>query len=346
MYFQTNNLIRMVAVVAAIVWLAACSGDTNVAGGGGGIVGTGKQVVASGEVTGFGSVFVNGIEFTRSKDAGVSATPIVLDFDNIFSAAEGVLRPGMMVAVSGSYDSATNKGSYSLIEFSPELRGILENGSVNVLAGSLTVLGRVVKTGASTIFDGVSGLNELQTRQSEGLELEVSGYLDTGGTLQASRIALKSSGFTGGKVQLKGTVNSVNSTSFALGSLTISTSGATFVDMTIADLTVVGLIVEVRGTLTGTTVSNARIKRKSATSGVQSGESINIKGIAAGIPVANRFELFGPDGPLPITIFNASIFRKGTLQDASIIVPGTQLEVEGTVQADGSIAARKISVES
>jgi hypothetical protein len=342
----TNNIIQIVVVAVIAVCLAACSGGTNVAGGGGGIVGTGKQVVASGEVTGFGSVFVNGIEFSRSTDTGVSTTPIVLDFDNTVSAGEGVLRPGMMVAVSGLYDSATNKGSYSQIEFSPELRGLLENGSVNVLTGSLTVLGRAVKTRTTTIFDGVSGLTELQTLQVQGLELEVSGYLDSGGVVQATRIALKSSGFTGGKVQLKGTVSSVNSTSFVLGSLAISTIGATFVDMTAVDLSQAGLIVEVRGTLTGATVSNARIKRKSATSGVQAGESINIKGVAAGAPVADRFILSGPDGPLPVTISAATIFRGGTLSDASIIVSGAQLEVEGTVQADGSIAARKISVDS
>jgi uncharacterized protein DUF5666 len=346
MRIPTYDLIRRVVVVVIAACLAACSGGSNVADGGGGIIGTGKQVVASGEVTGFGSVIVNGIEFTRSTEPDVSATPVVLAFDNVSSAAEGVLRTGMMVAVSGSYDTASKKGSYTQIVFSPELRGLLEISPVNAAAGSLTVLGRTVQTGASTVFDGISGINELQTRQNQGLELEVSGYLDSGGTVQASRIALKSHGFTSGTVQLKGRVSLVNTTSFALGSLTVSTSDATFVGMTAADLTVAGLIVEVRGTLSGTSVSNARIKRKSATSSVQSGESINIKGVAAGTPVAGSFVLSGPDGPLLITTFDASFFRGGTSSNASIIVSGARLEVEGATQADGSLAARKISVET
>jgi len=303
-------------------------------------------VVVSGEITGFGSVIVNGIEFNRSTEADVSATPVELAFDNVSSPGEGILRPGMMVAVSGSYDTATNKGSYSRIVFSPELRGSLDAGSVNAAVGTLTILGRTVQIGASTIFDGVSDMQELQTLQNQGLELEVSGYLDSSGTVQASRIAQKSSGFTGGTVQLKGRTSSVTNTSFALGSLTVSTNGATFVGMTAADLTVAGLIVEVRGTMIGATVSNARVERKSATSSVQSGESINIKGVAAGTHLAGSFVMSGPDGPLLITTSGASFFRGSTSSDASLIVPGARLDVEGAVQADGSLAARKISVDT
>lgn len=337
----------MVVIVAVAACLAACSGGgATVAGGGGGIVGTGKQVLVSGEITGFGSVIVNGIEFTRSTDPAVPATPVLLAFDNIFSNGEGALRPGMMVTLTGSYDSSTSKGSYSRIIFSPELRGLLDNGSVNIAAGSLTILGRTVQAGVSTIFDGISDINELQIRQSQGLELEVSGYLDSGGTVQASRIALKSSGFAGGKVQLKGSVTSVDNNSFALGSHTVSTVGATFVGMTAADLTAAGLIVEVRGTLSGSAVNNARIERKNATVGVLNGGSINIKGVAAGAPVAGSFVLSGPDGPLKITISGTSFVRGSSPADAGIITPGARLEVEGAAQADGSLAAQKISAET
>ena len=63
MRLQMVSIARFLAACALAATLAACGGGSseNVAGGGGGIVGTGKQVVASGEVTGFGSVIVNGI---------------------------------------------------------------------------------------------------------------------------------------------------------------------------------------------------------------------------------------------------------------------------------------------
>jgi hypothetical protein len=341
----THNLIRILIAVVVAACLVSCGGGTTVAGGGGGVVGTGKQVV-NGEVTGFGSVIVNGIEFSRSTAPGVSATPIELAFDSLSNSTEGVLRPGMMVSIAGSYDTATNMGNYTRIIFSPELRGALDNGSVNAATGTFTVFGRLVQTGASTVYDGVSDIQELQTRQNERLELEVSGYLNSAGTVHASRIALKSTGFTNGKVQLKGQVSAVTAGSFTLGSLVVSTSGATFVGMTAADLATAGLIVEVRGALVGTTVSTAHIVRKSATSGGVSGDSLDVKGVAVGTPVAGSFVLSTPDGPLLVTISGSSFDRGSSPADASIVVPGARLEVEGAVQADGTLTARKTSVET
>lgn len=341
----TNDLIRILIVVLIAVCLVSCGGGTNVAGGGGGVVGTGKQVV-NGEVTGFGSVIINGIEFSRSSAPGVSSTPIELAFDGLSNSTEGVLRPGMMVSLAGSYDTASSKGVYTRIVFSPELRGALDNGSVSAAVGSFTLLGRTVETGASTVYDGVSDILELQTRQNQGLELEVSGYLGANGAVQASRIALKSTGFTGGKVQLKGLVTAVGAGSFTVGSQVVSTSGATFVGMSAADLPTVGLIVEVRGILSGGSVGSARIERKSPTSGGVAGDSLDIKGVAAGAPVAGSFVLSSPDGPLQVTLSGTTFTRGNTPVDVSIVVPGARLEVEGAVKSDGSLAARKISVET
>jgi len=199
------SIARLLAGCLLTAFLAACGGSgggPSVAnGGGGGIVGTGKQVVASGEVSGFGSIIVNGIEFSRSSDPDVSPAPIVSAFDNSSSSREDSLRVGMVVAVSGSYDPVSGKGSYSRIVFSPELRGPLDNGSVNPAAGKMQVMGRTVQVGAATVFDGVADLDELGVRQGQGLELEVSGYLDSSGMLHASRIGLKSNNFSGGSVQ-------------------------------------------------------------------------------------------------------------------------------------------------
>ena len=349
-----GNIMRILAVCALTVWLAACDGGGNATGGGGGIIGTGKQVVASGEVNGFGSatvagsggVIVNGIEFTRSSAADVSPAPITLAFDNISTASEDVLRPGMLVTVSGSFDSASRKGSYSAIVFSPELRGPLDNGSVNAVAGSFSVLGRTVQNGAATVFDGISDMNELALRQGQRLELEVSGYLDSQGRIQASRIALKSTEFVNGIVQFKGAVGARGQGSFTIGAVSVSTDSATFVDMSASDLALPGLVVEVRGTLNGTTVINARVERKSSTEGVETGESVRIKGVATGPLSGNSFVMAGPDGTLTVTTSGATFRRGKSMADGSIVVLGARLEVEGTVQADGSLAAREVESES
>lgn len=349
MFTLKNNVVRILSLLMSLLGyalcLVSCSGGPGITGGGG-IVGTGKPVVASGVVTGFGSVIVNSVEFSRSAEPGVPAKPIVFAFENLSSAGEDLLRPGMMVTVQGSYDSTSRKGGYTRIVHSPELRGPLDNGSVNASAGSLTVLGRPVQVGTATIFDGISDILELQTRQNQGLELEVNGFLDAAGSVQASRIALKSSAFTSGTVQLKGAVTSATQTSFSMGSLTVSTNGATFEGLTAADLTIAGLVVEVRGVINGSVISSARIERKTAASGAQPGAMIDLKGIAAGSPVAGVFTVSGPDGPLVVHSSAAVFFRGGAPSDVSIVVAGAQLELEGMVLADGSFEARKVSLET
>ncbi len=349
MRIPKSNIVQLLlsCVMAAI--LAACGngGGGPAAGGGGGIVGTGKQVVVRGEITGFGSLVVNGIEFTRSTSLGASENPIVLAFDNISTGHEDALRAGMVVAVSGSYDSTSNKGSYTRIDYSPELRGPLDNGSVDTAAGTCTVLGRTIQAGASTIFDGIADINELAGRQAQNLELEVSGYLDTQGRIQATRIALKSSGFTGGPIQLKGAVTALGSGAFSIGEVSVPTGNATFVNMSAADLGLPGLVVEVRGALSGTVINNARIERKSSTSGTSAGETMRIKGVAAGLLSGNSFVMAGPDGTVVTVTTSATTFLRGdNTADASIVVAGARLEVEGTVQADGSLTARKVKSET
>src|SRR6185369_11354808 len=260
-----------VMTVFLLACLAACGkgeGET-VANGGGGIIGTGKEVVVRGEVTGFsGGVIVNGIEFTRSSDLGASDTPIELAFENASTGREDALRTGMVVTVIGTYDPASGKGSYTRIVFSPELRGPLDSGSVDAAAGTFKVLGRTIQAGASTIFDGIADMNELAGRQNQNLVLEVSGYLDAQGRIQASRIALKSAGFANGPIQLKGAITAISGSSFSIGGISVTISNATFINMSAADLGLPGLVVEVRGTVAGSIVDNARIERKSSTSGV------------------------------------------------------------------------------
>lgn len=348
MRIRRGDIVRLLVASALIACLAACGngGGPNVTGGGGGIVGTGKQVVASGEVNGFGSVIVNGIEFTRSGDPAVSPAPILIAFDNISTAREDALHTGMVVAVSGSYDTASGKGSYTSIVYSPDLRGPLDNGSVNAVTGSFSVLGRTVLASAATIFDGIADMNELAGRQNQGLELEVSGYLDARGRIQASRIAIDSAGFVNGPIQLKGAISALGDGSFSIGGVNVTTGNATFVNMNSAELALPGLVVEVRGILAGSVVNNARIERKSSTSGVAAGETMRIKGVAAGALNGDSFVMAVPNGTLTVTTTGATFQRGGNRSDASIVADGARLEVEGTVQADGSLAARKVAAET
>src|SRR6185369_17619877 len=126
----------------------------------------------------------------------------------------------------------------------------------------------------------------------------------------------------------------------------VATSSASFVNLNAADLALPGLVVEVRGTLVGTVVGNARIERKSSTSDVSTGETIRIKGLASGPLSGNSFVMAGPDGILTVTTSGAAFKRGKNMADAYIVAAGARLEVEGKVQADGSLDARQVETET
>src|SRR6185369_10844365 len=130
-------------------------GNNTAAGDGGGISGTGVRTITTGKITGFGSIIVNGIEFTPSTEAGLPDNRIRFEFENISTSREDGLRMGMIVTVRGSVDEATGKGEYDAIDFNPELRGPLDNGSIDVAAGTFRLLGRSVEVETATIFDSI-----------------------------------------------------------------------------------------------------------------------------------------------------------------------------------------------
>ncbi len=156
---------------------------------------------SSGEIVGFGSVIVNGIEFTRR--AGLADDRVSLGFDNVSGVGEDRLKIGMVVRVRGTFESATGKGEYEAIEFQPELRGQLDG--VNETARTVTVLGRTVQLEAGSQIVGIRNLAELTADLGVGRhpELEISGYLDNSGILHATRISKAAPNFVNsGRVEI------------------------------------------------------------------------------------------------------------------------------------------------
>src|SRR6185369_12394102 len=154
MWRHNMNGIRNGAFAAVlsltVILMTACSvGGDGATTGGGGNGGTFANS-SIGEIVGFGSVIVNGIEFTRK--AGLADDRVKLGFANISGAGESRLNVGMVVKIRGSFDSATGKGEYETIEFQPELRGRLD--SVNEAAGTVTIMGRTVQVETGSQFDG------------------------------------------------------------------------------------------------------------------------------------------------------------------------------------------------
>ncbi len=188
--------IRQLALCLGLtLLLAACggSGDT-VAGVGSG--GTGAYTV--GPISGFGSIFVNGVEFDDS-------TAQLQDEDGRPLARSGnPLRLGVTVAVdSAPWEGAAGaqRAAASLIRIGSEIVGPVTQ--VDVPNGRFTVLGQVVQVAGSTAFDdrlgGLAGLG--------GQVVQVYGLPGAAGSLVATRVEPAGDG---GTFKLRGLVSQVD----------------------------------------------------------------------------------------------------------------------------------------
>ncbi len=198
--------------------LAACGGS-----GGGGVAGIGGSgFISSGSITGFGSVFVNGVEFeTDSSSFDVDGAP----------GSQDDLGIGMIVQVSGTINDDGVTGTATSIKFDDQLQGPV-SGLAPFVAGDVkrtfTVLGvTVIIDSSSTTFD-ISGEDGIPLNTVFNFEtitndnnVEISAFPNSNGELVATRIELKDITFDPTSiVEVRGTITNPVNTSFTLNGLT------------------------------------------------------------------------------------------------------------------------------
>jgi hypothetical protein len=339
-----KTLTSLLPSLVLLFALSGCGEGENivVAGGGGGISGTGS---ASGQIIGFGSVIVNGIKFTRKT--GLADDRVKLGFENITSAGEESLRLGMIVTVRGAFDSATGIGEYESIEFQPEVRGPLDNNGVDLVGNRISIMGRDVMVEANTTFENITDIAGIKGELDAGRhpELEISGNLDNNGALHATRIARKAPDFINGRVEIKGAIASgAIANGFSIGTRAIVVDTTTvFRNMARSDITT-GLLVEVKGILNGGILTATRVEKKKAVD-AEVNDDVRVKGIAAGGLVGNTFTLNGPNGAITVDTASASFLKGGAAATSTIVAAGATLQVEGSLGSDGAIAASRVFIE-
>lgn len=336
-----NALLALVSIFA-MAGLSACGFSG--AGDGSSSNGTTAEVT-SGTIIGFGSVIVNGIEFTRK--GGLADDRVKLRFDNITSASESSLRVGMNVKVRGHFNTATGTGEYESIEFQPDVRGPLDTNGVDTATSTITVMGRKVQVEATTNFDGIRDITEINGELQLGNhpELEISGTLDDAGLLHATRIARKAINFdtlSSKVVQTKGTISSATSGSFTVGNFTVNYDQAALGQNTVIGDIAAGTLVEVNGILNGNVIIATRIDKQVAVEAAVN-DSVFVKGTAAGGITNNTFILNGLNGAITVNTASAIFQVNNAVVTSAIVSAGTSLEVEGKLQSDGSIAATRIN---
>jgi hypothetical protein len=181
--------------------------------------GSASSTISKGVITGFGSVFVNGVEYKTASSKlykpDSSTTPSTLGSSE--TEIQNHLKIGMIVTIKGSSDGTS--GQATEIEFKDNLKGLVTAKT----ATTLTILGITVNVDSATKLYSSSGSGTTLASIVPGTTwVEISGLPDNTGAFNATYIEMKSS--TGTEQELKGYIVASTAGSFDLGLTTGITS--------------------------------------------------------------------------------------------------------------------------
>ncbi|MEK7762831.1 MAG: DUF5666 domain-containing protein [Nitrospirota bacterium] len=327
---RSSILFNLLGAVGLVGLLFGCGSG----GGGGASTGTASgSSAASGTITGFGSVIVNGKKFeTNGASVMVDGQPVPSCTVN--SVEQCGLKEGMTVKVSGSFSGSSH--SASIITQEDTVEGPITN--VDVPNSRFEVLGQIVLVDENTKFDSGVSLNNL----ADGQVVEVSGFVKSDGIIAASFIERKALTVGCSLVcEVKGTIKSHvhGTTSFQIGNLTVN-YGAAGVD--IGDMPPPsgsnwnGLFVEVKGTsLSGTTLTATKVEPENQGVG-NNVDELEVEGFVTKAGSASGNIIDFTIGDTQVRTTASTLFRGGTVDE---IVVGAKMSAEG--RFDGSTLIAK-----
>jgi hypothetical protein len=301
----------LLGLSALLATLGGCGGGVGTGGTGG---------FASGPITGFGSVIVNGVRFDDSNAS-------VVDGDGVARSRDG-LRLGMTVEITGT-DIGSSTGVASSIRYDSELLGPVDT-AVDTAAGSFTVLGQRVVVDSATVFDeGVGGLAAVRSGQM----LEVYAVFDpAAASYRATRVGPAAAGAT---PHVRGLVAQADTGAHTLriGDVSYSYGSASGVP---ADI---GAGQYVRLNLTSSLPASGRYGVQAfgtAVAALPDSDKGSLKGLISSFVSARSFSVNGR----PVDA-SAATFSNGS---AGLAV-GVRVEVEGAVRS-GTLKATQVSIVS
>ena len=311
-----------IALLAAAL-VAACGGG----GGGNGPdpvagIDRGGRTISQGPINGFGSVIVNGVHYSTS------GATITIDGQ---PGTEAQLRVGQVVRVEGTVDANGTTGVARSISFDDDVEGPVQ--SIDLAAARFVVLGQTVQVGASTSFD-----DSIVPRSLDGLQVgdrvEVSGLVDAGGVIAATRVER---GAAIGTVEVKGTASAVNVAAhrLAINGLTVDYSAATLDGFT-GGQPANGDLIEAHGTVNGSGVLVAtRLERRSASLSGTTDDDADLEGLVTRFVSTTDFDVAGQR----VTTTATTRYEGGTAANLALDV---NVEIEGGFDASGRIVATKV----
>ena len=317
--------------IAAAALLIGCSGGES---------GTGIQAnnqTTVGQITGFGSVYVNGVKFNTDQ--------ATVSIDGVQSA-ESNLSVGMVVTVVGSVNDDGVNGTANTVSAKTEVEGLVFEKNIVGGIGTINVMEQVVNISNDTKFKSeVTGIVVVDDLVANSSVVEVSGYSDGQGKIYATYVKAVSTGGTSvAEVKLHGIVKNLSgdaaSGSFNIGNTTIQVNydgSSIFKDMLRGELAN-DIYVSIESSNYSGGVVLASIIEKEDPSNEGAGTDMEFEGVVTNTAniASNEFSVNGR-----IVRFDSGTTFDGG--DQNNIQFEVKLEVDGKVQADNSILADKIS---
>ncbi len=270
------------------------------------------------------SITVNGIEFD------LSGASINLDGKN---GSQDDIKLGQVVSIKGKYNEDGTATASQLV-YDDSLEGPID--SIDASANTLVVLGQTILMNNETLFEGLE-LNTLQVGQI----IEISGLANAQGQWQASFIGLSDHTLT--EFDVAGTISELNTSTmtFKINALLVDYSQVdelNYVQQLISEGALVDLFGSIDTTNAGERVLIAQEIEAEEAFMADDGDLLEIEGFISSALVDGQFEVAG----LKVNISDNTFFDIG---DASLLKVDASIEIEGTVNEDGSIQALYIFVE-
>lgn len=308
---------RACGVVLAAVLLA---GATQCTYRGKQLGGSSPDQLTQGTVTGFGSVFVAGVEYT------ISGTTITIDGA---SATEADLRPGQLVAVKGRLNTGNTTGRADSITADAALAGDVT--ARDATAGTVVVLGTTVQLAADTTFGaGIDGA--ATTPFAIGDRLVVHGYSAATTGVISTRIERVTSTRA---LQTAGRIASLdaNAKRYVVRGTTVDYSGVGSVDGTPA----VGAYAFASGTTTGAdgSLRATRVQIRDEAPAGTNKDGGDVDGVVSRFGSATDFDVAGRS----VTTNSSTTFVNGASAD---LKAGAVLNVRGVFDSGAKLVASRI----
>jgi len=320
----------IVSALTAAIIVSACGGDGSLGGGDTAGIG-GSGFISSGSVTGFGSVFVNGVEFETGSS--------VFEIEDA-SLSQSDLRVGMVVQVEGTINPDGITGTATGIQYSDDIEGPISaivgkpgiDENADATEKTFSILGKtVVVSRADTAFEGSNF-----TYDSIALSnvIEVSGFEDQNGVLRASYVELKSITFDAFSIfEVKGIITNLSGTSFTVQGINVDASAANLSDLPTGLQS--NVLVEVKGTYDSNSNTIAATEVDA--------ESNDLSDVADEVELEGLITRYASNSDFDINGITVNATGAVFTPTAPLLQLGDKVEVEGPM-LNGVLIAMKVEV--